>query len=109
MLSLLKIIIEGIKIVKGKDISIISLKDRDNFICDYFIICSGKSENQVHALYQSIEKIVYNKLKKNPYHIEGIKNRKWILVDYVSVVAHIFLEEIRVYYDIENLWKKNNI
>ncbi|WP_341652373.1 ribosome silencing factor [Blattabacterium cuenoti] len=105
---LLKKIIEGIQIVKGEDISIINLKDRENFICDYFVICNGISHNQVYAISQSIEKITIEKLQKRPWHVEGLKNREWILVDYVSIVVHIFQKQLRLYYDIESLWNQNS-
>ncbi|WP_185863078.1 ribosome silencing factor [Blattabacterium cuenoti] len=106
---LLDKIIEGIQMVKGKDISVIDLKENTNFICDYFVICNGNSHNQVYAISQSIEKTTVERLQKRPWHIEGLKNKEWILVDYVSIVVHIFQEQIRFYYDIENLWKHNSI
>ncbi|WP_341654194.1 ribosome silencing factor [Blattabacterium cuenoti] len=105
---LLEKIIEGIQIVKGEDLSIINLKDRENFICDYFVICNGISHNQVYAISQSIEKITMEKLQKRPWHVEGLRNREWILVDYVSIVVHIFQKQLRLYYDIENLWNRNS-
>ncbi len=105
---LLEKIIEGIQVVKGKDISIINLKDRENFICDYFVICNGISHNQVYAISQSIEKMTIEKLQKRPWHVEGLKNKEWILVDYVSIVVHIFQKKLRLYYDIENLWSRNS-
>ncbi len=90
--------------VKGENISIINLKDRRNFICDYFVICNGDSNNQVYAIFQSIEKITIEKFQKKPWHIEGLKNKEWILVDYISIVVHIFQKKLRLHYDIENLW-----
>ncbi|WP_185856590.1 ribosome silencing factor [Blattabacterium cuenoti] len=105
---LLEKIIEGIQIVKGKDISIINLKNRENFICDYFVICNGTSHNQVYAISQSIKKMTIEKLHKKPWHVEGLKNREWILVDYVSIVVHIFQKQLRLYYDIENIWNRNS-
>ncbi|WP_185865846.1 ribosome silencing factor [Blattabacterium cuenoti] len=101
---LLKKIIEGIQMVKGKDISVINLKNRENFICDYFVICNGDSHNQVYAISQSIERTTIKQLKKKPWHIEGLKKREWILVDYVSIVVHIFQKEVRSHYNIEILW-----
>ncbi|WP_185859126.1 ribosome silencing factor [Blattabacterium cuenoti] len=104
---LLKKIIEGIQMVKGKDISVINLKNRENFICDYFVICNGDSHNQVYAISQSIEKTTIKQLQKKPWHIEGLKKREWILVDYVSIVVHIFQKEVRSHYNIETLWNQN--
>ncbi|WP_185873150.1 ribosome silencing factor [Blattabacterium cuenoti] len=104
---LLEKIIKGIQLVKGENVSIINLKCKNNFICDYFIICNGNSKNQVDAIYKSVERVTKNELKIKPWHIEGLKNKEWILVDYVTVVVHIFIEEKRFYYDIENLWKSS--
>ncbi|WP_185861102.1 ribosome silencing factor [Blattabacterium cuenoti] len=104
---LLDKIIEGIQMVKGKNISIVNLKNRENFICDYFVICNGDSHNQVHAISQSIEKITIEELEEKPWHIEGLKNKEWILVDYISVVVHIFQKKFRIYYNIDDLWNQN--
>lgn len=94
--------------VKGEDIFIINLKNRENFICDYFVICNGNSQNQVYAISQSIEKITVKQLQKRPWHIEGLKNREWILVDYISIVVHIFHKKVRLHYNIESLWNQNS-
>ncbi|WP_185853166.1 ribosome silencing factor [Blattabacterium cuenoti] len=104
---LLKKIIEGIQMVKGKNISIINLKNRENFICDYFVICNGNSHNQVYAISQSIERTTIKQLQKKPWHIEGLKMREWVLVDYISIVVHVFQKEVRLHYDIESLWNQN--
>ncbi|WP_185852608.1 ribosome silencing factor [Blattabacterium cuenoti] len=104
---LLKKIIEGIQMVKGENISVFNLKNRNNFVCDYFVVCNGESKNQVYAICRSIEKITIEKLKEKPWHIEGLKNREWILIDYVSIVVHVFQKRARFYYNIENIWTKN--
>ncbi|WP_185882777.1 ribosome silencing factor [Blattabacterium cuenoti] len=106
---LLKEIVQGIKLVKGYDISILDFKTRSNFICDYFVICNGNSCNQVFSIFQHIEKFIMKKLNIKPYHIEGLKNKKWILIDYESIVVHIFQKEVRLYYNIENVWNHNNL
>ncbi len=93
--------------VKGKNISIINLKNRENFICDYFVICNGNSHNQVYAISQSIERTTIKQLQKKPWHIEGLKMREWVLVDYISIVVHVFQKEVRLHYDIESLWNQN--
>ncbi|WP_185850830.1 ribosome silencing factor [Blattabacterium cuenoti] len=104
---LLQKIIEGIEIVQGKEISIFNLKERDNFVCDYFVVCSGSTKNQVHAIFRSIQEITIEELKEKPWHVEGLKNGEWILMDYVSIVVHIFQKKARNYYNIEQIWKKN--
>ncbi len=91
--------------IKGENVKIINLINKKNFICDYFVICDGKSKNQVYSIYQNVEKIVKRKIYKIPYNIEGSKNKEWILVDYTTIVVHIFQKKIRSYYDIEKIWE----
>ncbi len=94
--------------VKGKNITILNLKQKLNFSCDYFIICSGESKNQVYAIFQSIKNYIIKKFKTSPWHVEGIKNQEWILIDYTTIVVHIFQDKIRSYYNLENLWKNTD-
>lgn len=97
-------IIKGIEEVKGNDIDILDLRDIENTVCDYFIICNGNSNTQVNAIVNSVQKTVSKSLKDKPWHIEGSDNAEWILMDYVNVVVHVFQKHIREYYDIESLW-----
>lgn len=97
-------ILSGIEDVKGKDINILDLRDIENTVCDYFIICEGNSNTQVNAIVNSIQKKVSKELKDKPWHIEGQDNAEWVLMDYVNVVVHVFQKHIREYYDIESLW-----
>ena len=102
--DLISVIIQGIEEVKGEDIQLLDLREIENTVCDYFIICSGNSNTQVKAISGSIQKIVSKQLKDKPWHIEGEANAEWILMDYVNVAVHIFQKQIRDYYDIESLW-----
>ncbi|MGB8703840.1 MAG: ribosome silencing factor [Gillisia sp.] len=97
-------IIKGIEEVKGNDIDILDLREIDNTVCDYFVICNGTSNTQVNAIVNSVQKTVSKALKDKPWHIEGSENAEWVLMDYVSVVVHVFQKHIREYYDIESLW-----
>lgn len=97
-------IIHGIEEVKGQDIEILDLRDIENTVCDYFIICNGTSNTQVNAIVNSIEKTVSKSLKEKAWHIEGSDNAEWILMDYVNIVVHVFQKHIREFYDIESLW-----
>lgn len=97
-------ILKGIEEVKGKDVNILDLRELDNTVCDYFIICNGTSNTQVNAIVNSIQKIVSRELKDKPWHVEGTDNAEWVLMDYVNVVVHVFQKNIREYYDIEGLW-----
>ena len=102
--QLITTIISGIEEVKGKEITILDLREIENTVCDYFIICEGTSNTQVNAIVSSIQKQVSKTLKDKPWHIEGTENAEWILMDYVNVVVHVFQKHIREYYDIESLW-----
>ncbi len=97
-------IIRGIEDVKGQDIEILDLRDIENTVCDYFIICNGTSNTQVNAIVGSVQKSVSKALKEKPWHVEGSDNAEWILMDYVHVVVHVFQKHIREFYDIEGLW-----
>lgn len=97
-------IIEGVEEVKGQDVNLLDLRDIENTVCDYFIICNGTSNTHVNAIVHSIQKIVSKSLKDKPWHVEGSENGEWVLMDYVNVVVHVFQKHIREYYDIENLW-----
>ena len=102
--QLIAVILDGIEDVKGRDINILDLREIENTVCDYFIICEGTSNTQVNAIVNSIQKKVSKEIKDKPWHIEGSDNAEWVLMDYVNVVVHVFQKHIREYYDIESLW-----
>ena len=102
--DLLALIIKGIEDVKGNDINILDLREIENTVCDYFVICNGNSNTQVNAIIGSIQMVVSKELKEKPWHVEGEQNGEWVLMDYVSIVVHVFQKHIREYYNIESLW-----
>lgn len=102
--QLITLIIKGIENVKGQDISILDLRDIENTVCDYFVICNGNSNTQVNAIVNSIQKTVSKESKDKPWHIEGSDNAEWVLMDYVNVVVHVFQKHIREFYDLDSLW-----
>ncbi len=102
--ELISVIISGIEDVKGKAINILDLREIENTVCDYFIICEGTSNTQVNAIVNAVQKKVSKELKDNPWHVEGADNAEWVLLDYVNVAVHVFQKHTREYYDIESLW-----
>jgi ribosome-associated protein len=102
--ELIAVIIKGIDDVKGENIQLLDLRDIENTVCDYFIICSGNSNTQVNAISGSVQKVVSKEIKDKPWHVEGETNAEWVLMDYVNVVVHIFQKQVRDFYDIESLW-----
>ena len=107
--ELVNTIIESIKSKKGKDIVSIDLRKVDNSICDYFVICHGESTTQVDAISEEIRLKTEEILGVKVGHVEGQQNRQWILLDYFSVVVHVFLEEKRLFYHLEELWADGEI
>ncbi|MBM3405672.1 MAG: ribosome silencing factor [Bacteroidetes bacterium] len=97
-------IIKGIQEKKGVDPILLNMKNLPNAICDTFIICHGKSTTQVEALADSVIFTVKKTTGELPWQREGFANAEWILIDYVNVVVHIFLEDRRNYYNLEQLW-----
>ncbi len=71
-------------------------------VADYFLICSGSSEPQVKAIAEAIEDRL-RPLGARPWHVEA-GSRRWVLLDYVNVVVHVFHEKTREYYLLERLW-----
>ena len=97
-------IVRGMQEKKAFDIVLLNLKNVKNAIADYFVICSGSSDTQIAAISDSIDEQVHNELAQSPWHREGTENKRWILLDYVDVVAHVFSSESREFYSLESLW-----
>jgi len=103
--ALVKTITEGIQEKKGSNIVIADLTKIDGTICKYFIICQGNSPSQVEAITESVGDFARNQLKEKPVHVVGLENAQWVAMDYTDVLVHIFLPDVRDYYDLEHLWE----
>jgi len=102
--SLILNIISVIDNVKGLEVSLLDLRDIENTVCSYFVVCTGSSNTHVNAIVGSIQKTVSKELKEKPFHTEGNDNAEWVLIDYINVVVHVFQRQTREYYNIEELW-----
>lgn len=107
--SLLDAIVEGMQEKKAKNITVIDLSGLENRVADYFVICDADSTTHVNAIADTLEESVIKKTGEKPYHSEGHQNAEWILVDYVNIVAHVFMRETREFYNIEGLWADGKI
>ena len=101
---LLETIIEGIQEVKGKDITILDLKNIETAVCKYFVICSGTSNTHVSSVSDNVRKFVSTEIQQKPWNTEGQSTSEWILLDYSDIVVHVFQEETRAFYTLEDLW-----
>lgn len=86
---------------KAKNIIILDMRKLTS-VTDYFLICTAEADAHVKAIVDEIESKMLPGEK--PWHIEGYQNLKWVLMDYVDFVIHVFTEETRAYYNIERLW-----
>lgn len=102
-------IIEAVQNLKGKNITDIDFSGLETSPAHSFVICQGNSTSQVAAIADNIREEVRNKLGIKPYNYDGYRNSQWIVIDYGDVMAHIFLPEIREFYNIEDLWSDANI
>ncbi len=102
--KLINSIIKGLEEKKGFDIKLMDLTNIPNAVTGVFIICSGNSTTQVDALADSVLDEAFKATKEKPWHTEGYDNKEWILIDFVDVVVHVFLPEIREFYGLEELW-----
>lgn len=101
---LAELVVKGMQEKKATDIVIINLKLLKNAVSDYFVIASANSDTQIDAIASSIEEEVFKAVRQNPWQSEGRTNNEWVLLDYVDVVAHIFLKDKRQFYALEELW-----
>ena len=97
-------VVKGMQERKAKNISLLDLRNIPNRVSDFFIICDAESGTHVNSIAESIDQMVKKNTGEKPFHTEGWENSQWILMDYVNVVAHVFLRETREFYNLESLW-----
>ena len=88
---------------KGQNIQVIDVESLTS-LADYFVICSGTSNTQINALCDAVEKAV-NEAGEPTLHREGYRGGTWVLLDFGSVVVHVFNHEAREFYSLERLWQ----
>ena len=101
--DLAKLAVASLNKHKAEDIQIIGIRDL-TVIADYFIIATGTSSTQVKALADYVEAELGEK-EIRPLRVEGYPAANWILIDYGSVIVHVFYAETRDFYNLERLWK----
>ncbi|MFO0332023.1 MAG: ribosome silencing factor [Bacteroidota bacterium] len=99
-----KAVVAGMQEKKAQDIVVMDMREIKNAVADFFVICSGSSDKQLEAIARSIDEEVEKKMKESPWHTEGKNNKEWMILDYISVVAHVFRKDRREFYALERLW-----
>lgn len=88
---------------RGRDLVLLDLRELTP-VFDYFVIATGTSRRQLHAISEEIDRVLQEELGDRRLRIEGYTESRWIVLDYGNVVIHLFDDEARAYYDLENLW-----
>lgn len=102
--EIIQSIIESIQEKKGRDIVHIDLSKLEYAVTSGFVIGTGNTKIQVKAIADNVREYVQKKTGQKPYNYEGYQNSQWIVIDYGTVFAHIFLPEDRERYNLEELW-----
>jgi ribosome-associated protein len=88
---------------RGQNIVVLDMRKQTSLF-DYFVIATGSSRRQIHAMSEEIDHTLEVELKDKRIGIEGYDDSRWIVLDYGNVVIHLFDEETRQFYSLENLW-----
>jgi ribosome-associated protein len=99
-----QLVVKGMQEKKATNIVVMDLRNVKNAVADFFVIGTGNSDKQLDAIASSVSDEVYKGAKESPWHTEGKNNKEWMLLDYSSVVAHIFRRDLRSFYALERLW-----
>ena len=102
--KLVKTIIAGIQEKKGSRIVVADLSGIAGAVCRNFVICQGNSPAQVEAIVESVGDVARQQLQEKPVHVVGLEHAQWVAMDYTDVMVHVFLPDVREYYDLEHLW-----
>lgn len=102
--KLFKTIIHAIQEKKGEKIISLDLRKIPEAVADFFIVCEAASSTQAKAIAGFVEFQTKNEANEMPYRTEGTQNGQWVLIDYVNVVVHIMLPEVRRFYKLEEMW-----
>lgn len=87
----------------GSDTVVLDMEEALGVV-DAFVVTSGRNVRQVRTLVEEIELRVKQREGRGPVRVEGLRDATWVLMDYGDVVVHVFLEEVRSFYDLEHLW-----
>lgn len=104
-----ELILEAALEKKAHQVVSIDLSEVENSICDCFIICHGESTTQVGAIVEAIEKRLKEAVNIRAHHVEGLRNSQWVLLDYFDILVHVFQEEYRSFFKLEELWADGKV
>ena len=107
--AIVQVAMEAMDDKKAENIIALDIHELEGTICDYFVICHASSSIQVGAIADFVERELILKLKEKPLRVQGQQNGLWIAMDYGNVMVHIFLDEMRDFYNLEELWSEAEV
>jgi len=105
---LVSLINEALLEKKAEDVRVLDVRKLTT-LTDYFIVCQGGSDTQIRALANNVTEKIKEQTGEHVWRKEGLENKKWVVLDYVDVVVHIFNEETRNFYALEKMWNDAEI
>ncbi|MCC8133057.1 MAG: ribosome silencing factor [Tannerellaceae bacterium] len=102
--ELVDTIVKGLQEKKAKNIVIVDLNQLSGAICQYMVISEGNTPTQVSALSDSVWDFARKEANEKPLSTDGSQLAQWIGMDYGTVLVHIFIPELRQFYNLEHLW-----
>jgi len=105
---LVSIINEALLEKKAEHVRVLDVRKLTT-LTDYFIVCQGGSDTQIRALANNVTEKIKEQTGEHVWRKEGLENKKWVVLDYVDVVVHIFNEETRNFYALEKMWNDAEI
>lgn len=101
--KLIEVITEAMLDRKAEDITILDVHELTT-LTDKFVVCHASTDVQIKAIADNITKETKEELGEKAWKEEGLESRRWVILDYVNVVVHIFKKELREYYSLERMW-----
>lgn len=95
--------VEALENKKATDVKVLHIADITS-LAEYFVICTGTSTTHLKALSDEVEKVLEENGEK-AHHVEGYRGGSWVLMDFGCLIVHLFMKDIREFYDLERLWK----
>lgn len=101
--KLIEVITEALLDRKAEDITVLDVHELTT-LADKFVICHASTDVQIKAIADNVNKETKEQLNEKAWKEEGRESRRWVILDYVNVVVHIFKKELREYYALERMW-----
>lgn len=102
--KLLREVVSAMQAKKARRVTLLDLRGIDKAVCDYFVICHADSAPHIRSIAEEVEDRVGSALGEWPLRMSGKENALWIVMDYFTVVVHVFSTAMREFYDLDSLW-----